>query len=145
MNTTGVKILRYTGFVLLLLSLIEIVFEIFNVMHFDVLGLTENSAVSQLLFLQAGGFGVQMIFSVVGIVAGYVALFLADNDRFNSYLRYFGTGLILIYLIEGIMMFSQASAYNWVRLCVMLILSALYLYGAWLLGKEDQEAMKQIH
>lgn len=145
MKTTGVKILRYTGIALVVLSLIQIVFEVLNVMHFDILGIAENSPISRLLFTKAGGFGVELIFSMVGIVAGIVAMNLSENERFNSYLRVFGIALIVIYLIEGIMIMAQADLFSWIRLIALLVLAGLYLYGSFLLKKEDEAEAKAMH
>lgn len=140
MKRTGVHVLHWTGLALLVFSLVELLIEIFNVFHFDVLGLTENTELASLLFMRAGNFGVQMLFSVIGAAAGYVAIFLSENDQFNRYLRLFGAALIVMYLIEGLMVMAQADVFSWIRLAILLVLSALYLWGTWLLGKEDRQA-----
>lgn len=144
MKKTGVQILKYTGIVLMVLSLVEIVFELLYVMHFDILGLASGEGAANLFYSKAGGFGVQLLFSVVGVAAAYVAIALAEDERFNSYLRLFGVALIIIYVIEGCIIMSQADLFSWIRLIVLLVLSALYIWGACLLKKEDAQEEKSL-
>lgn len=134
---TGKLMLRYMGIVLLAFSFAELVFEIINVARLDMEAVGAFGAAEQLLMFEAGNSAVQMLLAIVGIAAGAAGIALGGKERYNSYLRWFGCALIGIYLIEGLILLSNGSVpLNWVRLAILLVVSALYLIGAFLESKE---------
>lgn len=124
-------VLQYTGVVLIVLSLVELVLQILQVLHMDLLGISLDSPVSSLFYLSAGNAAVGMLFSVVGLAAGYVGYAASVSGRYSQWLRKLGIGLIVIYLIEGFMIMANSDMYSWIRVVVLLVLAVLYLYGAY--------------
>lgn len=131
MKNRNSVILQYTGIVLIVLSLVEIVLEILNVLHLDLLGLSVSGGIGQLFYLQAGNAAVELLFSFVGLCAGVVAYALSENDKYMTWLRWLGIALIAIYLIEGAMILSSnAGIYSWIRLIFLLIIAGIYVFAA---------------
>ncbi|MEY8380513.1 hypothetical protein [Ileibacterium valens] len=124
------EILQYTGVVLIVLSLVEIILEILNVLHLDLMGISAAESIAGLFFWQAGNAAVQMIFSFVGLFAGIVAFALSTSGKYNQWLRWLGIALIAIYLIEGAMLLSQPSMYSWIRVIFLLVIAGIYVFAA---------------
>lgn len=144
MKDKGIKILKGTGTVLLIWSAAEIVAEILNVLSLDLSAVGAGTILGDLFVFRAGNAAVPILLSIIGMAAGIAALALAGNDRYSKYLRLFGIALIVIYVIEGVMLVSASpSMLAWIRLVIVLIFAALYLYGAYLLKKEDAAAEKE--
>lgn len=124
-------LLQYVGIILIVLSLVELVLEILQVLHLDLLGLATSGSLSELFYFAAGNAGVSILFSVVGLAAGYVGFAVAEKDSLSRYLRPLGYALIAIYVIEGFMIVSQqSSVYSWARIIILLVLAVLYVWGA---------------
>lgn len=130
MKNRNTVILQYTGVVLIVLSLVEIILEILNVLHLDLLGLSVKGGIGSLFYLQAGNAAVELLFSFVGLFAGIVAFALSENEKYFTWLRYLGIALIAIYLIEGAMILSQPNAYSWIRVIFLLVISGIYVFAA---------------
>lgn len=144
MKDKGVRILKGTGTALLIWSVIEIIIEILNVMKYDLASIGAGSLISDLFLVQAGNSAVSILLSIVGLAAAAAAITLADNDRFNRWLRLFGIALIVIYVIEGVMLAGASPDWiSWIRLIIVLVFAALYLYGSWLLKEEDDQFEQQ--
>lgn len=131
MKDQGIKILKYTGAAMMIWSVAELIVEILNVMHFDIEFLGAGTVLGDLFMFRAGNAAVPILLSMVGLIAGAMAVRLSQNHQYDRWLKMFGTGLIVIYVIEGIMLIgAQPSTWGYVRLIIVLVLSALYLYGA---------------
>lgn len=131
MNKNSV-ILKYTGIILVVLSAAELVLEIVSVFTSDVAAVMAGNWIGQLFFFQAGNTAVQMLFSAVGLAAGYLGITMSESAGNAVSLKYAGIALIVVYLVEGLMLLGAAApAVSWFRLAVLLTLSGLYLYAAW--------------
>lgn len=131
MKDQGTKILKYAGTAMMIWSVAELIVEILNVMHFDIEFLGEGTILGDLFMFRAGNAAVPILLSLVGLVAGAAAVLFVENDKYDKWLKIFGVSLVVIYIIEGIMLIGvQPSSWSYIRLVIVLILSAFYLYGA---------------
>ncbi len=125
-------ILKYTGILLVIYSACEMILEIATVFSQDIAAVTYGSWAGQLFAFQAGNTAVQLLFSAVGLLAGYLGIIMSSGQADAKGARYTGLALIVIYLIEGIMLMgANPSSASWIRIAALLIVTALYSYAAW--------------
>lgn len=125
-------ILKYSSIVLAVFSFIGLIMEVIGIFNSDMAAVTSTSPLGQILFMQAGNLAVQMLFSVVGLLAGLLGIKMSASVSAGVSLKYVGLALIVVYLVEGILLIgANPSAYSWGRIIFLLIVSGLYCYGAY--------------
>lgn len=131
-QSTYSYILKYTGILLVVFSACEMILEIVTIFSQDFAAVTYGNWIGQLFMFQAGNTAVQLLFSAVGLLAGYLGISMSGNGGNANGAKYTGLALIVIYLIEGFMLAgANPSSVSWIRIVVLLVVTGLYSYAAW--------------
>lgn len=143
-SSTGREILKYTGSILLVFSAGELIIDLLQIMRNDMAAVGYGGALEELFAFRAGNIAVQVLIAIVGIAAGYAGMALSGKERYNSYLNWFGTALMVIYVLEALILIkASGTVWAWIRVILLFISAALYWYGAFLNGKVIEQELNK--
>lgn len=132
MEAKGSTLLKTTGYLFVILGVITLCIQIGGMISDDIIGTIQGSVLGQMFILDSGRLAVGMLVSVAEIAVGYLGVKMASNLLYTRTLKWYGFGMIVLFILEAFFYYSENGNLNWIAYVIVIALSVLYLIGAYL-------------
>lgn len=132
MEAKGSTLLKTTGYLFVILGVITLCIQIGGMISDDIIGTIQGSVLGQMFILDSGRLAVGMLVSVAEIAVGYLGVKMASNLLYTRTLKWYGFGMIVLFILEAFFYYSENGNLNWIAYLIVIALSVLYLIGAYL-------------
>ena len=132
MEAKGSTLLKTTGNLFVILGVITLCIQIGGMISDDIIGTIQGSVLGQMFILDSGRLAVGMLVSVAEIAVGYLGVKMASNLLYTRTLKWYGFGMIALFILEAFFYYSENGNLNWIAYVIVIALSVLYLIGAYL-------------
>lgn len=136
MEAKGSTLLKVVGYIFVILGIVSLCIQIGGLISDDIIGTVQGNVIGQMFILDSGSLAVGMLVSVVEMAAGYMAVKMASNLLYAKTLMYYGIGMIIIFIVEAMFYFQENGNVSWLAYGVVIVLSILYIIGAYMNKKE---------
>lgn len=136
MEAKGSTLLKVVGYIFVILGIVSLCIQIGGLISHDIIGTVQGNVIGQMFILDSGSLAVGMLVSVVEMAAGYMAVKMASNLLYAKTLMYYGIGMIIIFIVEAMFYFQENGNVSWLAYGVVIVLSILYIIGAYMNKKE---------
>lgn len=136
MEAKGSTLLKVVGYIFVILGIVSLCIQIGGLISDDIIGTIQGNVIGQMFILDSGSLAVGMLVSVVEMAAGYMAVKMASNLLYAKTLMYYGIGMIIIFIVEAMFYFQENGNVSWLAYGVVIVLSILYIIGAYMNKKE---------
>ena len=132
MEAKGSTLLKVVGYIFVILGILSLCSQIGGLISDDIIATVQGSVIGELFILDSGTLAVGMLVSVAELAAGYMAVKMASNLLYARTLRYYGIGLLVLFVVEALFYFGANGNVSWIAYGILFVLSALYVIGAWM-------------
>lgn len=141
MEAKGSSLLKISGILFFVLGVLSFCMQVGGVFFDDLIGSVQRNAFGQILILDSSRLGVGMLVSVAEMAVGALGIKMAENFLYAKYLRWYGIGMIILYVIEAMFYYGMNGNVHLVGYIVMIVLSIVYLIGA-IMNEKSYKAEK---